>query len=178
MKLSNQEMVILAILSETERYGYEIDKILANRQIRAWGNIAPSSIYAVLNRLRRKGLAGSREVGQSGRPPRKLYSISESGRAALESDLFESILDQDRVIGRFEIILLVWPMLSSEKRNKLLSSYMTLLKTREEFYRKEAGQRINPVSAALFERPHGTVMAEIGWLKEFAQKNGVLLSDE
>lgn len=178
MKLSNQEIVILAILSETERYGYEIDKILIKRQIRPWSNIAPSSIYAVLSRLHRKGLAGSREVSQSGRPPRKLYSISEFGRAVLESALFESILDEGRVIGRFEIILLAWPMLSSEKRNKLLSSYMALLKTRVKFYRKEAEQEINPISAALFERPLRTVMAEIGWLKEFAQENGVLLSDE
>jgi len=178
MKLSNQEIVILAILSETERYGYEIDKILAKKQIRLWSDIAPSSIYAVLNRLYRRGLAASREVGQSGRPPRKLYSISESGRAVLEGALFKSILDDDRVVGRFEIILLVWPMLSSEKKNELLSSYMTLLKTREKFYRKEVEQEINPISAALFERPLRMVMGEIGWLKEFARKNGVLLSDE
>jgi DNA-binding PadR family transcriptional regulator len=178
MRLSDQETVILAILSETDRYGYEIDKILTQRQIRPWGDIAVSSIYAVLRRLHRKGLVESREVSQSGRPPRKLYSISDSGRVVLESNIFESILDEERLIGRFEIVLLVWPMLFSENRNELLSSYMALLRTREEFYRQEAGQTINPISAALFERPLRTVMAEIGWLKEFAQKNGVLLIDE
>ena len=178
MRLSDQEIVILAILSETERYGYEIDKILGKRQIRLWEKIASSSIYAVLNRLYRRGLAERREVGQSGRPPRKLYSISESGRAELESAIFESILAEDRVIGRFEIILLVWPMLSSEKRDRMLSSYMAVLKGRENLYRKEVEQEINPISAALFERPLGTVMAEIAWLKEFAQKNGVSISDE
>ncbi len=178
MKLSNQEIVILAILSETERYGYEIDKILTEKQIRPWDNIAQSSIYAVLIRLHRMGLADRREVSQSGRPPRRLYSISESGRAELEEAIFESILDDRRVIGRFEIILFVWAMLSSDKRNKLLSSYMALLRGREEYYRTEAGQRINPIEAALFERPLRTVKAEIGWLKEFAQNNGVSISDD
>ena len=177
MRLSNQEIVILAILSETERYGYEIDKILSKRQIRLWSNIAASSVYAVLTRLHRKGLAERREVTQSGRPPRKLYSISESGRNELESAIFEAILDEGRVIGRFDIILLVWPILSSEMRNKLVSSYMAHLKTREEFYRKETEQIINPISAALFERPLRTIRAEMGWLTEFAQKNGISISD-
>ncbi len=178
MKLSNQEIVILAILSETERYGYEIDKILSEKQIRPWNDIAPSSIYAVLTRLYRRGYAERREVIQSGRPPRKLYSITESGRAELEGAIFESILDDQRVIGRFELILFVWAMLSSEKRNKLLSSYMALLKGREEYYRREAGQRINPIASALFERPLRIVRAEMGWLREFAENNGVSISDE
>lgn len=95
----------------------------------------------------------------------------------MESAIFEAILDEGRVIGRFDIILLVWPILSSEMRNKLVSSYMAHLKTREEFYRKETEQIINPISAALFERPLRTIRAEMGWLTEFAQKNGISISD-
>ncbi|MEE9554330.1 MAG: PadR family transcriptional regulator [candidate division Zixibacteria bacterium] len=174
--MTDQELTILAILSETERYGYEIDKLIAARKIKPSWKIALSSIYAVLSRLLNRGLITSREVVQSGRPSRKLFAISYSGRVELEAALSGALMPNDRLLGQFELILLVWPILSQDKRNELLLSYYNWLSEKQVVLAENARREINPLSAAYFERPLATIRAEIAWLKEFSSKNGIQLS--
>ncbi len=171
--MTNQELTILAILSETERYGYETDKLIAERGLKTSGKIALSSIYAVLNRLLKKGLISSREVTQSGRPPRKLFAISYSGRVELEDALFKALMPEDDLLGQFELILLVWPLLSQDRKKELLGSYHKWLGDKTIILRDAVSREINPVAAAFYDRPLAILKAEIDWLSEFSSKNGI-----
>lgn len=174
--MTNQELTILAILSETERYGYEMDKLIVGRSLKTSGKIALSSIYAVLNRLLKKGLIMSREVTQSGRPPRRLFALSYSGRAELEDALSRALMPSDDLLGQFELILLVWPLLSQDRKKELLGSYHKWLGDKTIILQDAVRREINPVSAAFYDRPLAILKAEIDWLSEFSSKNGIQLS--
>ena len=173
--MTDQELTILAILSETERYGYEIDKIISDRKLQYSGGIALSSIYAVLNRLSNKGLLTSREVVRSGRPPRKLFAISYSGRQELQVSLAAALTPQDRVLGHFELILLIWAQLSDDRRKELLSIYHNWLTAKGAELSELFSAEINPVSGAFIERPLTIIKAELDWLTRFSEKNGIRL---
>jgi len=170
-------MVVLAILSETERYGYEISKIIKSRHIRFGEHIPLSSIYAILTRLFRRGLLTSRETVQSGRPPRRLYGISPGGRLELESSLLQALLRSDQILGNFELIVTVWPILSNQEREKLLAAYYKYLNEKLVAFKDLAGREINPISAAYYERPLALIRAEVEWLKDFSSRNGIEIMD-
>jgi len=165
-------LIILAILSETERYGFEIDKIIKNRHINLWNQVALSSIYAVLRRLADRGLVTAREVSQSSRPPRKLYAMSAAGRIELENSLEEALISTDRLLGRFEVILIVWPILTDDKKRRLLLSYQRKLKEKLISLADQIEREINPISAAQLERPRASIRAELEWLNAFSVKFG------
>jgi DNA-binding PadR family transcriptional regulator len=67
MKLSLSEQLILGILSEQARHGYDIEKIIIERGMRKWTVVGFSSIYYVLERLEEKGLATSSMIRKATR---------------------------------------------------------------------------------------------------------------
>ncbi len=84
-ELTTTEAAVLALLAiEGEHSGYELSK-LAQRSIAHVWSPARSGLYAVLPRLERAGLAGSRVVAQSSRPDKRLYVITRAGRRSLSA---------------------------------------------------------------------------------------------
>lgn len=74
--------VILQLLSEQERYGYEIIKTVNQRTANAF-EWKEGTLYPWLHRLEGEGLIQSRWAeGDSGRQ-RKYYSITKRGQATL-----------------------------------------------------------------------------------------------
>jgi PadR family transcriptional regulator PadR len=77
-------LVLLSLLSQSgrEMYGYEIAKALGARE-GGQTFLKQGAIYPVLRSLHASGLLTSRvEMSMSG-PPRRYYTISKAGRAAL-----------------------------------------------------------------------------------------------
>lgn len=174
--MTNQELIILAMLSETERYGYEIDTMIKKRLSGFSQKIARSSVYAALKKLLNAGLVSSREILQSGRPPRKVYDISASGRLELERALSKALMPEDSLLGNFDVIILVWPLIPDARRGELLNAYSRYLSEKRMELKRMLSGEFSPVSAAFFERPLAMVEGEIGWLGEFCDKNGVSLA--
>lgn len=81
--LSPVATLCLAILHDGERTGYEIRKESLEGRHRWFVDASYGSIYPALARLALGGLVTVREEVQSGRPSRKVYSITDSGRATL-----------------------------------------------------------------------------------------------
>jgi PadR family transcriptional regulator PadR len=73
-------MLVLALLTEVESYGYELVS-----RLRADGlaDITTGTVYPVLNRLEREGLVASRLVASANGPARKYYLPTPDGAAAL-----------------------------------------------------------------------------------------------
>ncbi|WP_336660906.1 PadR family transcriptional regulator [Leucobacter sp. USHLN153] len=74
------EGIVLAILAERSAYGYEITATLRDR---GFVDIAEGTIYALLVRIEQKGLVSVEKVPSEKGPPRKVYSLSTSGRERL-----------------------------------------------------------------------------------------------
>ncbi|MCZ6538284.1 MAG: PadR family transcriptional regulator [Chloroflexi bacterium] len=89
--------LVLGLLSFGETSGYDL-KNLADKSVALfYASPARSQVYTELRRLAEYGYATEREVSQTDRPDKRLYSITESGEATLK-DWLENTPTADDVI--------------------------------------------------------------------------------
>ena len=71
---------VLAMLGDTERYGFELVQALSlvDGMVTSQG-----TIYPLLARLRRQGLVGTTWRESAAGPPRRYYELTAAGRTAL-----------------------------------------------------------------------------------------------
>ena len=85
----NVRSLCLGILWFDDATGYEINKLAAEGGFSHFIEASYGSIYPALNKLTEEGLVTWREETQPGKPARKVYSITEEGRAAHLQSLYE-----------------------------------------------------------------------------------------
>lgn len=85
----NVKTLCLAILFDGEATGYEIRKLSTEGEYAYFVEASFGSIYPALARLEEDGLVTSRVEHQTGRPAKKIYAITESGRQTFIDSLFE-----------------------------------------------------------------------------------------
>lgn len=71
---------LLAIISERDRYGYELASALGDAGLTL---VSEGSIYPVLSRLERRGLLGSYLRPATAGPPRRYYRLTDAGQQEL-----------------------------------------------------------------------------------------------
>lgn len=76
------EGIVLAILALSPAYGYEITARLRDQ---GFTELAEGTIYAVLVRIEQRGFVDIEKVPSEKGPPRKVYSLNDQGREALEA---------------------------------------------------------------------------------------------
>jgi len=81
VKKGTLAFVLLNILKDNEFYGYDlIEQVKRYTTIQ----IAEGTLYPLMNRLKKEGLATSKWVEQESGIPRKYYQLSEMGLETLE----------------------------------------------------------------------------------------------
>ena len=83
----NVRTVCLAILQFSDATGYEIKKMSTEERFAFFVDASFGAIYPALARLQDDGCVTVREEYESGKPPRKIYSITAKGRAELVESL-------------------------------------------------------------------------------------------
>jgi PadR family transcriptional regulator PadR len=83
LKRGTLELVLLQLLSESDRYGYEITSELANRSSQTF-ELKEGTLYPVLYRLESSGFVEPYWAVQDRGVPRKYYRITTAGRSELE----------------------------------------------------------------------------------------------
>ena len=141
--LSPTARVILGLLAWQPRTGYEIKQVTDQSTRFFWG-ASYGQIYPELRRLEADGLVESREEPR-GRVPRRVYSLTEAGRDALDAWLEEP---EETYEVRDEGLLKLFfgDLMSAEQR-------LDLVRRRRAWYEE---------SAALFRR----IGEELGELDE------------
>jgi PadR family transcriptional regulator PadR len=83
LKKGSPELLVLALLEENDRHGYEIGKLIEER---SGGRLhfRIGSLYPVLCRLEDKGFIKGRWVESSGGPRRRYYHLTAKGRTFLK----------------------------------------------------------------------------------------------
>ncbi|MEM9330943.1 MAG: PadR family transcriptional regulator [Pseudomonadota bacterium] len=77
----NTQSLILGILNFGDATGYEIKKQSSEGAFSFFVDISYGTIYPTLSRLEAEGLVAGRSETQSGKPDKKIYSITDRGRA-------------------------------------------------------------------------------------------------
>ncbi len=84
LKKGTVQLGILALLGEGRRYGFELIEEL-KRRTGGYLDLKEGTLYPALHRMEKQGLLVSEWVIQEGAgQPRKYYSITSEGKAALE----------------------------------------------------------------------------------------------
>lgn len=84
LKRGSTELLILALLEERRRHGYEIARLIDERSDGAI-TFHAASLYPTLYRLEDKGLIEGRWVERAGQRRRRYYRITPAGRRVLAS---------------------------------------------------------------------------------------------
>ncbi|MEP6915280.1 MAG: PadR family transcriptional regulator [Acidobacteriota bacterium] len=82
VKKGSAELLVLALIEDRARHGYEIAKLIEERS----GGVLKfhiASLYPMLYRLERRGLIAGRWVEKTGQRRRRFYRITAGGRRAL-----------------------------------------------------------------------------------------------
>src|SRR5918996_5895620 len=83
VKRGSAEMLILALLEDRQRHGYEIGRLI---ETRSGGAISfqVASLYPMLYRLEKRGLIEGHWVEKAGERRRRFYKLTAEGRAVLK----------------------------------------------------------------------------------------------
>jgi PadR family transcriptional regulator PadR len=82
LKKGSTEMLILSLLEERPRHGYEIGKLIEERS-NAQLSFHVASLYPLLYRLEERGWLQGKWVEKAGERRRRFYSLTAEGRRVL-----------------------------------------------------------------------------------------------
>ena len=97
-KKGSAELLVLLLLEDQPRHGYDISKLI---QTRSGGAIRfhVTSLYPLLYRLEERGLVAGRWVERAEQRRRRYYSLTQAGRKVLKTQR-KSWMDFVAAIGR------------------------------------------------------------------------------
>jgi PadR family transcriptional regulator PadR len=84
LKKGSAELLILSLVEDRQRHGYEISKLIESRSEGALRfNVA--SLYPMLYRLEKRGWIQGRWVDKAGQRRRRYYRLTAAGRKVLRA---------------------------------------------------------------------------------------------
>lgn len=102
LKRGTAELMILALVEERERHGYELARLIDQR---SGGAISfhVASLYPTLYKMEDRELLEGRWVEKAGQRRRRYYRITPAGRKALKShrDVWETFFEALHRVARF-----------------------------------------------------------------------------
>jgi len=98
------EMILLGLLKESPKHGYEIKKKI-KEFLSLFAGVEPKSIYYPLKILEQKGLVLKRAAKPGNRPERFVYELTPKGEARFSALLEESFLNFKRPLFSLDVSL-------------------------------------------------------------------------
>lgn len=169
--LSNAEAALLGLLSEEPMYPYQVEQQVQYRDMRFWTELSMSSIYKLLRKLEKEGLVEcSKEVSEENRL-RKLYSISEEGKKALQVKLEELLSVPEHIRWQVDIGTYNCDLLQDKAVKQALKKYRKELEKNIKGYEdlrqflQDSGCPAHRMHVA--NRPIFLLKGEIEWVDQF-----------
>jgi DNA-binding PadR family transcriptional regulator len=166
--MTNSELILLSLIAEKPRHGYEIETVIEERGMRNWTEIAFSSIYFLLTKLVKNGLASAVTTPASGRgPAKKVFSVTPAGVDALRRGVEESLRDLSLGDQAFLFGLSCLPLLDRVAASGALRSRRAAVQQKYD----ELAQNLSvnvlafpPHVAAMFTYSLAVLRANLDWL--------------
>ncbi len=171
--LSTVEYTLLQIIREKEEIsGYDIKKVVEQRQYKNWTDIGNTSIYKGLKKIEEKKLVESRfDIKKQGKGPVPVkFYLTEQGLKEFEYLTIQFLSNTRERDRRFDLALAGCSYLSKEQVINALKIRIDYLKEAEKNiekrYMEQGGDKLNSFVQALFEHPLALITAEINFIKE------------
>ena len=100
--MNRYDLVLLGLILEKERSGYDIITEIRNRELDRWANLSTSTVYNRLSTLEKHDNIVGHAERDGNRPERMVFSITEKGRDALRKEVLKHLTgfnDDPRTLG-------------------------------------------------------------------------------
>ena len=162
--LTDRELLVLGLVAEMPRHGYELEQVIQQRGMRQWTEIGFSSIYYVLGKLEAWGLIEAETPATA--KSKKKYTITGMGTHNLVDQTLAAIQEVRPTHPSILLGMLHWPVLSLEDALSALGSRMKAVA--KELARLEdiqfEQQPLPDHVDAMFDFSIGQLKAEAGWI--------------
>ncbi len=172
--VTDAELAVMSLLAEKPMHGYQIEQIIEERGMRDWTNIGFSSIYYILEKLKKiDWLDSVLEHGEGKGPARQIYSFTTTGRSAWKKAVINALSNPRRSNSNFQLGL---SNLLHMERNQIIPALEKYVKELEQKYRQVSEKLTNhggdlPWNAsAMFDLSLTQIKTELDWVKAFIEK--------
>jgi DNA-binding PadR family transcriptional regulator len=165
-RLTDAELLVLGLVAEMPRHGYELEQVIEQRGMREWTQIGFSSIYFVLGKLERVELVAAEKP--AGEKAKKAFRITDAGRATLVEQSLAALRTVRPSYGSVLLGMAHWPALERD-------AALAALRGRGEAVEAEikrlgdiqvAQQPLPDFVEALFDYALGQLRAEAAWVAQ------------
>lgn len=169
------KLILLRILSYGKRlmHGYEVKKQLKEWAVGEYAEISYGSIYYNLERMEKEGLVAGETVKDSRRPERKLYGITEKGKAELMKLLRKNYFEIRRGYYPFDIGVSMMPLMPKEVVLEALDKRIRAAEGLMEALRKQKAEvkgKIPFFALSIFDHYLYHLEAEKNWLRNLKEE--------
>ena len=169
------QLVILGLLAEKPRHGYELRQAVERRSYATYINLSGGSLYYNLAQLERSGHVEKAWAEQKGRyPTRQVYQITPAGTDYLQAELRRLLFDteaREKLFDPLNAALAFGHSISiDELRDALTTQLKWAQKQAEWVVERQAHWRAKDIplpQAKIIEHGLAHLQAEIGWLEKF-----------
>ena len=169
---SDADIVLLSLLAEQPRHGYDLDRVIEQRGYRQWTSLAFSSVYYLLKRLSERGLLEPEE-GSQGR--RTVFRVTAAGHRELRRAAGERVLALAPPCSGVLPALNAYPRLDDPELAALLAQRAEALVKRLDELRGLRAQVDEEHALAIFDYEILRQEADLAWTRTLLKKAG---SDE
>ena len=164
---SDADIVLLSLLAEQPRHGYDLDRVIEQRGYRQWTSLAFSSVYYLLKRLSKRGLLEPDE-GSQGR--RTVFRVTEAGRRELRQAAGERVLAPAPPSAGVLPALNAYPRLDDPALVALLEQRVEALLGRLDELRALRAQVDEEHALAIFDYEILRQEADLAWTRSLLKK--------
>ncbi len=100
--MNRYDLVLLGLILEKERSGYDIITEISNRELDRWANLSTSTVYNRLTTLEKNECIVGRAERDGNRPERMVFNITDKGREVLRKEVLKHLTgfnDDPRTLG-------------------------------------------------------------------------------
>lgn len=166
---SYTELVILGILKDGPKHGYEIKKLLKN-VLGVFTSFESTSIYYSLNRLEEKGCLKKKSARKELHPEKHVYSLTSKGKSLLTQLLSDNFLSLNRPFVNVDLSIYFLPYIEKEDLEKKVKIRVRALERIKRWLEKRISEfpQNSPVHLKIiFEHNLCLINAEISFTKDF-----------
>lgn len=164
--LTDAELLVLGLVAEMPRHGYELEQMIEQRGMREWTQIGFSSIYFVLGKLEKLELVTAEEPAAA--KAKKVFRVTDGGRATLAEQSLAALRTVRPSYPSLLLGMAHWPVL---KRQSALGALQERgIAVEAELRRlgdiQVAQQPLPDFIEALFDFALGQLRTEAKWVKQ------------
>jgi DNA-binding PadR family transcriptional regulator len=172
--ITDAELALLSLLAEQPMHGYQIEQTIEARGMREWTQIGFSSIYYILEKMKKKAWLKSELSQGSGKgPARQVFFLTENGRKVWKEAVLNALGSPHRAFSNFSLGLSNLGSVDKIEALEALEKYKHQLQERRE----NVDQKVKSYQgnlpweiAQLFDYSLASIDSELKWIGGFISR--------